>query len=189
LFPSQPLPHATYCAATGSKAGIFAVSVPPVTIELPASWVPKLVVPRDVIDTRVPKGSKKVIYQFSEHEIFALFGETSKFDGCVERLTVYSDEAHQMKLEVRVVLARISLMDSSFVVCIVRVKFPERGHVRGSAACPKVCTSRYLLVLTAAWAVQSFGMDCETKSSNVNVMDTVVCGGPMIDEPMKWLSD
>ena len=66
----------------------------------PPSWVTKLAVPRDLLDTRVPKGTKKVVYQFSEHELFALFGETSKFDGCAERLTIFTDEGHQVKLEV-----------------------------------------------------------------------------------------
>lgn len=82
-------------------AGTTAAAPPAATMEMPSTWVPRLVVPREVLDTRAPKGNKKVIYQFSEHETFALFGETSKFDGCTERLTIFSDEAHQCKLEVR----------------------------------------------------------------------------------------
>jgi hypothetical protein len=70
-------------------------------IEMPFSWVPKLVIPRDMLDMRVPKGAKKIIYRHSEHELFALFGETSKFDGCIERLSIFQDEAHQIKCEVR----------------------------------------------------------------------------------------
>lgn len=70
------------------------------SIEMPESWVPRLTVTRDMLDMRVPKGSKKTVYRFSEHELFALFGETSKFDGSLERLTVFADEEHQVKLEV-----------------------------------------------------------------------------------------
>lgn len=70
------------------------------TIEMPESWVPRLAVTRDMLDMRVPKGSKKTVYKFSEHELFALFGETSKFDGCLERLAIFADEEHQIKLEV-----------------------------------------------------------------------------------------
>lgn len=71
-------------------------------IEMPESWVPRLTVTRDMLDMRVPKGVKKTVYRYSEHELFALFGETSKFDGCLERLGTFADEDHQIKLEVRV---------------------------------------------------------------------------------------
>jgi hypothetical protein len=70
-------------------------------IELPGSWVPRLSVTRDILDMRVPKGSKRTVYRVSEHDIFALFGESSKFDGCLERLSVFKDEEHQVKVEVR----------------------------------------------------------------------------------------
>jgi len=77
-----------------------AASDAPALIEMPESWVPRLTVTRDMLDMRVPKGSKKTVSRVSEHEIFALFGETSKFDGSLERLTVFTDEEHQVKLEV-----------------------------------------------------------------------------------------
>ena len=82
---------------------------PEVAIEVPPTWVPRLTIARDLLDTRVPKGNKKVMYQFSEHETFALFGETSKFDGCIERLAIFSDEEHQCKLEVCALLASCAL--------------------------------------------------------------------------------
>lgn len=70
------------------------------TVEMPESWVPRLSVPRDVLDMRVPKGTKKTVYQYSELEVFALFGESAKFDGCLQRLSIYEDLEHQIKLEV-----------------------------------------------------------------------------------------
>lgn len=73
------------------------------TVEMPESWVPRLSVPRDVLDMRVPKGTKKTIYQYSELEVFALFGESAKFDGCLQRLSIYEDLEHQIKLEVHLV--------------------------------------------------------------------------------------
>jgi hypothetical protein len=69
-------------------------------VEMPESWVPRLSVPRDVLDMRVPKGSKKTVYQYSELEVFALFGEAAKFDGCLQRLSFYEDLDHQIKLQV-----------------------------------------------------------------------------------------
>ena len=70
------------------------------TVEMPESWVPRLSVPRDVLDMRVPKGTKKTVYQYSELEVFALSGEAAKFDGCLQRLSIYEDLEHQIKLEV-----------------------------------------------------------------------------------------
>lgn len=72
-----------------------------VTIEMPASWVPPLVLQREVLDARVPLGARKTVYHRSEHELFALFGEAAKFDGVVERLVVYADDARQIKTEAR----------------------------------------------------------------------------------------
>ena len=107
------------CAASfpalSAAEHIAAVAVVPT----PPSWIPRLSVPRDVLDTRVPKGIKKIVYQFSEHEIFALFGETSKFDGCTERLTLFADEAHQQKLEVRMQHVSLFAVSSAFA-CMQR---------------------------------------------------------------------
>lgn len=70
-------------------------------IDMPHSWVPKLSVPRDMVDMRVPKGTKRVTYRFSEHELYAYFGECSRdWDGMVEKLTIFTDEDHKEFLEV-----------------------------------------------------------------------------------------
>jgi hypothetical protein len=88
---------------------------------MPFSWVPKLVVPRDMLDMRVPKGAKKIIYRHSEHEVFALFGETSKFDGCIERLSIFQDEAHQIKCEVWRSSASIFGNELRFISCVLEM--------------------------------------------------------------------
>lgn len=56
---------------------------------MPPSWVPRLQVGRDILDMRCPRGVKAVLYKRCQHEIFALFGECSRWDGMVERLTLY----------------------------------------------------------------------------------------------------
>lgn len=100
--PLPPCPLQLPLKPAGTTIQEAAKQQVPGAIEMPASWVPRLQVPRDLLDTRVPKGTKKVVYQYSEHEIFALFGEAAKFDGCTERLTIFSDTEHQCKVEVRV---------------------------------------------------------------------------------------
>jgi hypothetical protein len=57
--------------------------------ELPPSWVPKLSIPRDTFDMRCPRGSKLTLYNKCQHEIFALFGDSSRWDGMVEKLILY----------------------------------------------------------------------------------------------------
>ncbi len=56
---------------------------------MPPSWVPKLVIPRDAFDMRCPRGSKLMLYRRCQHEIFALFGDSNRYDGMVEKLVVY----------------------------------------------------------------------------------------------------
>ena len=56
---------------------------------MPPSWVTKLVIPRDCLDMRCPKGVKSTLYHRCQHEIFALFGECARWDGMVERITLY----------------------------------------------------------------------------------------------------
>ncbi|GFH12468.1 uncharacterized protein HaLaN_08166 [Haematococcus lacustris] len=56
---------------------------------MPPSWVPKLSIPRDAFDMRCPRGSKLTLYHCSQHEIFALFGDCSRWDGMVEKLLLY----------------------------------------------------------------------------------------------------
>lgn len=57
--------------------------------ELPPSWVPKLSIPRDAFDMRCPRGSKLCLYHKAQHEIFALFGDCSRWDGMVEKLVLF----------------------------------------------------------------------------------------------------
>lgn len=57
--------------------------------DIPPSWVPKMVIPRDAFDMRCPRGSKLTLYKKCQHEIFALFGDSSRWDGMVEKLVVY----------------------------------------------------------------------------------------------------
>ena len=56
---------------------------------MPPSWVPRLQIGRDSLDMRCPRGIKTVLYHKCQHEIFALFGECSRWDGMVEKLTLY----------------------------------------------------------------------------------------------------
>ena len=96
----EALPGAV--AATGGRDVTDAPEAE-VVIDMPGSWVPKLTVARDMLDMRCPKGNKKTVYQYSEHEIFAFFGECSRdWDGMVERLTIFADEEHKIISEVRV---------------------------------------------------------------------------------------
>lgn len=61
-------------------------------IDMPPSWVPRLVISRDAFDTRCPRGHKVVMYDRCKSEIFAYFGECAKaYEGRVERLTFFSD--------------------------------------------------------------------------------------------------
>lgn len=57
--------------------------------DIPPSWVPKMVIPRDAYDMRCPRGSKLTLYKKCQHEIFALFGDSSRWDGMVEKIVVY----------------------------------------------------------------------------------------------------
>eukprot|EP00983_Pelagomonas_calceolata_P060069 1146208-Pelagomonas_calceolata.AAC.19 len=57
--------------------------------DIPPSWVPKMVIPRDAFDMRCPRGSKLTLYKKCQHEIFALFGDSSRWDGMVEKIVVY----------------------------------------------------------------------------------------------------
>lgn len=56
---------------------------------MPPSWAPRLQIGRDSLDMRCPRGVKAVLYHRCQHEIFALFGECSRWDGMVEKLTLY----------------------------------------------------------------------------------------------------
>ncbi|GFH18688.1 uncharacterized protein HaLaN_15535 [Haematococcus lacustris] len=45
---------------------------------------------------RCPRGSKLTLYHCSQHEIFALFGDCSRWDGMVEKLLLYQDTVHEV---------------------------------------------------------------------------------------------
>lgn len=61
-------------------------------VQMPPSWVARLVVPRVAFDTRCPRGQKVIMYHRCRHEIFALFGECARWDGCVDRVTTFEDD-------------------------------------------------------------------------------------------------
>lgn len=52
------------------------------------------------------QGSRTTLFDHCQYEIFAKYGECSRWDGVVERLTVYADEARTQALEVRETFAR-----------------------------------------------------------------------------------
>ncbi|DBA69786.1 TPA: hypothetical protein ACH3X2_012508 [Trebouxia sp. C0005] len=68
---------------------------------MPPSWVPRLQIGRDSLDMRCPRGIKSLLYHRCQHEIFALFGECCRWDGMVEKLTLYEDDARSVAVEVR----------------------------------------------------------------------------------------
>ncbi|MEW5310705.1 MAG: hypothetical protein WDW38_002476 [Sanguina aurantia] len=68
---------------------------------IPPSWVPKLSIPRDAFDMRCPRGSKVQLYFRAQHEIMALFGECSRWDGMVEKLTMFEDHERTSVVEYR----------------------------------------------------------------------------------------
>ena len=59
--------------------------------DMPPSWVPKLTILPEQFDTRCPKGHKLVQYKECTHEVFAKFGECSRWDGMVERVILFDD--------------------------------------------------------------------------------------------------
>lgn len=56
---------------------------------MPPSWAPRLQIGRDSLDMRCPRGVKTLLYHRCQHEIFALFGECCRWDGVVDKLTLY----------------------------------------------------------------------------------------------------
>jgi hypothetical protein len=59
----------------------------------PPSWVPALAVPRERMDLRCPRGGKLVLYARAQAELFAWFGECARWDGMVQRVTVFEARA------------------------------------------------------------------------------------------------
>jgi hypothetical protein len=72
-----------------------------VVVEMPPSWVPKLRISRENFDTMCPRGQKITKFAKCSHEIFAVFGECSRWDGLTQRLCVFVDKACTMKEEER----------------------------------------------------------------------------------------
>ncbi|CAG9466922.1 unnamed protein product [Pedinophyceae sp. YPF-701] len=82
--------------AEKEKGGQAAAGDKPVqrgAADMPPSWVPRLRIPREAFDTRCPRGVKTMMYKECKQEIFAYFGECARWDGMVERVTVYENEA------------------------------------------------------------------------------------------------
>lgn len=71
------------------------------TLEMPASWVPKMVIAQEDFDTTCPRGHKTTRYHRCIHELFAVFGPCSRWDGLVEKLCTFSDDACKNKSEER----------------------------------------------------------------------------------------
>ena len=69
--------------------------------DLPASWVPKLVLSREAFDVRCPRGARTVMYKKCLHETYALFGECAQWNGLISRLTIYTSKARTAVEECR----------------------------------------------------------------------------------------
>ena len=70
-------------------------------VEMPPSWVPKLAIAQDRFDMMCPRGYKITRYHRCTHEVFARFGECSRWDGQIQRLCTFSDDACTEKEEER----------------------------------------------------------------------------------------
>ena len=77
-----------------------------VVVERPPSWVPKLKLSQEQFDTMCPRGHKTTKYKKCVHELFAVFGPCMRWDGMVERLCIFEDEACVTLLEERQTFAR-----------------------------------------------------------------------------------
>ena len=77
-----------------------------VVVERPPSWVPKLKISQEAFDTVCPRGHKTTKYKKCVHEMFAVFGPCMRWDGMVERLCIFQDEACVTLLEERQTFAR-----------------------------------------------------------------------------------
>lgn len=62
-------------------------------VEMPSTWVPRLELSRKQLDARCPGGSKEIIYYKSKHQLYATFGEHARWDGLIERVMTFEDEA------------------------------------------------------------------------------------------------
>jgi hypothetical protein len=77
-----------------------------VVVERPPSWVPTLKISQEAFDTVCPRGHKTTKYKKCVHEMFAVFGPCMRWDGMIERLCIFEDEACVTLLEERQTFAR-----------------------------------------------------------------------------------
>ena len=90
--------------------------------DVPPSWVPPLHLARNQFDLRCPKGAKTTRYHRCHLDIFAKFGESARWDGMVQRLTLFSDDACSAIIECREYYERRKDR------LRMRVLFPERDE-------------------------------------------------------------
>lgn len=60
--------------------------------DAPPSWVRPLSLPRERFDLRCPKGAKTTQFHRCHLDIFATYGDSARWDGMVQRLTLFSDD-------------------------------------------------------------------------------------------------
>ena len=71
------------------------------SVDMPESWVQQLKISPEQYDMRCHRGMKVVNYRKCVHEVFARYGEYARWDGMVERLTLFADEECSQVHEVR----------------------------------------------------------------------------------------
>ena len=76
------------------------------SVAVPRSWVPRLTLTQRQFDMRCPRGVKVTRYRKCTHEVFAHFGEAARWDGLLERLTFYADQACTKVEEVQELFGR-----------------------------------------------------------------------------------
>ncbi|KAJ3219909.1 hypothetical protein HDU67_008438 [Dinochytrium kinnereticum] len=67
-------------------------------LDLPPSWVEKILVTREQFESRCPSGSKNITYKNARHEIFA---DYHRSDGMVSRITFFADDLKGFHGEIR----------------------------------------------------------------------------------------
>ena len=74
--------------------------------DIPRSWCKDIQIAQDIFDLRCPKGSRTTRYHKCIHELFSMFGDTSRWDGMTERLSIFQDEAYEKVEETREYFSR-----------------------------------------------------------------------------------
>ena len=112
----------------------------------PPSWVPKLVVPRQLVDLRCPRGAKTVLYTRAQLELFAWFGECARWDGMVQRATLYEARTRRA--------ARRAIFDPTSLTVTLGRHGAARHAVRGAhqTRCPPCHIQPYILDFYAGTA-------------------------------------